>query len=94
MATSKKLKSVPKETPVFDPSKNYILQPNDMYAISGMQLDIINKAIQANLKNSDVQRALLLIEGNKALQEVVRIAVEEGLVAEAPKETATGDQSK
>lgn len=98
MATSKKLKAVPQVQPVYSPEKSYSWNANDVFAITGLQFDIINKVIQANLQNPEVQRALYLVEGAKAVQEILKVAVEEGLVSEAPKqetstsETATGDK--
>lgn len=86
MAKSQKLKAVPKVVPSYDPQKSYAWKADDVFAITGLQLDIISKVIQANLQNPDVQRALYLVEGSKAVQEILKLAVEEGLVQEAPKQ--------
>lgn len=102
MAKSTKLKSVPKAQPVYDPNKKYLLNPEDYYAIKGSYLDIINKVIQTGLQNPDIQRALLFVEGARTLQEVIKEAVEEGVINEAPEqkgdlsatEISAGDQSK
>lgn len=93
MAKSSKLKSVPKATPVYSQEKNYTWKADDIFAITGLQLDIINKVIQANLQNPEVQRALYLVEGAKAVQEILKVAVEEGLVNEAPKPESKEDNT-
>lgn len=85
MAKSAKLKSVPKAVPVYSSEKSYTWKADDVFAISGLQLDIINKVIQANLQDPSVQRALFLVEGAKAVQEVLKLGVEEGIAKEAPK---------
>jgi hypothetical protein len=83
MAKSSKLKAVPK--PVYDPRKQYEWQAEDVFPISGLQLDIINKVINQHLQDPAVQKALALVEGAKVVQAILAEGVADGIIKEIVK---------
>jgi hypothetical protein len=69
----------------FNPQGNYQWQTDDVFAITGGQLDMLNKVIGAHLNTPETQRAIALLEASRVIGQLIRDGYDEGLVIEAPE---------
>ena len=81
---SSKLKNV-KVKPEFSPQKSYTWQADTLFAITGAQVDLLNKVINMSIESEAVQKALALVEASKVVASILKEGYEEGIVVEAEK---------
>lgn len=85
MSEETKLKVVRKK-PVYEPEKSYQWNPDDVFPITGAQLDLINKVVVHHLQDPIIQKALGIVEAAKIVNSIIADGVAEGTIKEAVKE--------
>lgn len=68
---------------IFNPSKSYQWEPTDKFEISGMEFNILLQSLRAVLRTEDAMRILLIKEASDNLENVLKKAVNSGVVKEA-----------
>jgi hypothetical protein len=72
-------------TPVFDLSKNYGWSVDDQLSLSGIELDVLNKAFEAVLSSPFAVPVLAAQQGKQAITSILKKGVEEGVIKEVEK---------
>lgn len=70
---------------VYDPGKKYIWTLEDKFELSGEQFGNILNAFRAVLNTPEAARILLVNHANDAIENVMKNAVEAGIVKESPE---------
>jgi len=68
----------------YNPNKRYSWTPNDVFEMSGEQFGLILNAFRAVLSTPEAGRILLIDKANEAVEKAMAVAVEKGIVKEAP----------
>ena len=80
-----KEKEVKKEgTPVYNPNMRYTWTPGDQFVLTGDQFGKMINAIRAI---SSIFPINLIQEANISVEEIMKVAVEQGIVKESPVST-------
>lgn len=74
------------KTPVYDPRKNYEWAEDDIFSVTGKEIDFWYKAMSAIVASDDYQRFLFIQRGAAAMQNFLKESVEQGLISEVKKE--------
>jgi hypothetical protein len=69
----------------YDPNKRYSWTPNDVFELSGEQFGLILNAFRSVLSTPEAGRILLIDKANEAVEKAMAVAVERGIVKEAPE---------
>jgi hypothetical protein len=77
-----KVVSKPKETPVFDLSKTYVWQPDDVFEITGEQLASFFHTLIKEVNDLGAPAGMKVTAFNHTL-EVIKRGVEQGVITEA-----------
>lgn len=81
---------VPAETIAFDPTKKYIWNKDDQFALSGTEFGIVLNAFRAILNTQEAQALFQAAQASDIAEHVLARAVESGIAKEAletPKNT-------
>lgn len=70
----------------YDPSKRYTWQKEDTFELSGEDFGMILNAFRGVLGTPEAARILLINEANKAIENTMAKAVEQGVVIEVAEE--------
>lgn len=81
--TLDKLKAVPK----YDPSKNYTWDAQDIFTVTGAEIDIWNKAMAVYVNTPEFQRYLVLQKAASVMQAFIQESVEQSLIKEKIEES-------
>lgn len=76
-------KKAPAQKVQFDPRKSYSWQSQDVFAITGAELDVLHKAFNAVISQPEAQKYILAMEGAKITTSIIAKYVEEGVIKEA-----------
>lgn len=71
----------------YDPTKNYTWEPDDVFTVSGAEIDIWNKAMSVYVNTPEFQRFLVLQRAAVSMQTFIEESVEQGLMKEKVVET-------
>lgn len=72
------------KAPKFNPQSNYQWQAEDQFSVSGLELDILHKAVSAIVNTPEAQRVLAAYDALKITSEVIKRNVENGVIKEVP----------
>ena len=78
-----KMKAVAK----YDPSKSYEWAPEDLFTVSGLEIDAWNKALAVMAATPEFQRFLQVQRGAVLMQEFIKDSVEQDLIRERKEES-------
>lgn len=71
----------------------YEWNPEDVFQLTGLEIDKINKALSAAASSTEFQRHAIIYEGLIAFNSFFRSAVEEGAISERKEEKKLEDLS-
>lgn len=67
---------------VFKAGASYVWDPEDVFQLTGLEIDRINKALSAASASQEFQRHAVIYEGLIAFNQFFKSAVEEGAIRE------------
>jgi hypothetical protein len=73
------------ETITFDPTKKYIWNKDDQFALSGTEFGIVLNAFRAILNTQEAQALFQAAQASDIAEHVLARAVESGIAKEAPE---------
>ena len=73
------------ETVKFDPTKKYIWNKDDQFALSGTEFGVILNAFRAILNTPEAQAMFQAAQASDLVEHVLAKAVESGIAKEAPE---------
>lgn len=85
---SEEIKDFHAETPetiTFDPTKKYIWNKDDQFALSGTEFGVILNAFRAILNTPEAQAMFQAAQASDLVEHVLAKAVESGIAKEAPE---------
>jgi hypothetical protein len=69
---------------VYNPNKKYSWTPEDTFTLNGGEFGLILNAFRSVLSTPEAGRILLIDKANEAVEKAMAVAVERGIVKEAP----------
>ena len=69
----------------YDPSKKYTWSPEDVFTLTGQEFGLILNTVRSILSTEEAAKILLANQTNQAIEKVLAVAVESGVVKEAPE---------
>jgi hypothetical protein len=70
----------------YDANKKYSWTPEDTFTLNGQEFGLLLNTVRAYLASEEAARFQLMIKSNHVIEEVLKRAVEEDVVLEAPEE--------
>lgn len=70
----------------YDANKRYSWNPEDTFTLSGKEFGLLLNTVRAYLASEEAARFQLMIQSNHAIEEILKRAVEDDVVIEAPEE--------
>lgn len=71
----------------YDPSKSYEWAPEDLFTVSGLEIDAWNKALVVMANSPEYQRFIQVQRGAVLMQEFIKESVEQSLIKERKENT-------
>ena len=73
-------------TPKFDHSKSYQWKADEIFSLTGGNLDLFKKLLMLDLDSKEAQLIIAKYEALKAVDAIIAKGVEEGKIKEVPKQ--------
>jgi hypothetical protein len=70
----------------YDANKKYSWTPEDTFTLNGQEFGLLLNTVRAYLASEEAARFQLMIKSNHVIEEILKRAVEEDVVLEAPEE--------
>jgi hypothetical protein len=70
----------------YDANKKYSWTPEDTFTLNGQEFGLLLNTVRAYLSSEEAARFQLMIQSNHVIEEILKKAVEQDVVLEAPEE--------